>query len=99
MGETLTQRRRVGEDGQIISDLGFRIGKALNPQSEMGCKPLSGPHVADQRKHRPTTCQQSRFRRGVLALASIIGRKGRPGGPVSRVLLCEVPIHRDVARA
>ena len=65
MGETLTQRRRVGEE----------VFRDVKP-CPTGKKKMTVPVEKAPTNHVPAVA----IKREVQALSSIIGRKGRPGG-------------------
>jgi hypothetical protein len=66
MGETLTQRRRVGEDGLRV----------VNPCC--GGRERTVPHQKAPANYVPAAAVKRRGR----ALPGVTGRKGRVGGPV-----------------
>ncbi len=77
MGATLTQQRRV-------SDEGFRVVKLC--QVERNCLVLIPPFIDGTTKgSTANSVPAAAVTRGVQALFGIIGRKGRAGGLISQM--------------
>ncbi len=77
MGESLTQQRRV-------SDEGFRVVSSVKWEEPVKCQyhfALTVPLKEAPANSVPAAA----VIRGVQALLGIIGRKGRAGGPISQM--------------
>ena len=77
MGETLTQQRRVSDEGFRVVKL-CRVGRKTRPQQGRG---LTVPLKEAPANSVPAAA----VIRGVQALFGIIGRKERVGGPLSQM--------------
>ncbi len=77
MGESLTQRRRVDDEGLRV------VESCREGRDDKGDNPLS-PTVPLEEAPANSVPAAAVIRRG-LALFGIIGRKGRVGGSASRV--------------
>ncbi len=77
MGETLTQQRRVSDEGFPVVKL-CRVGRKTRHQQCLG---LTVPLKEAPANSVPAAA----VIRGVQALFGIIGRKERVGGPISQM--------------
>ena len=75
MRESVTQQRRVGEEG-------LRVVNPFQEGRSFGSEQLSGVTVPSEEAPANYVPAAAVIRRG-LALSGIIGRKARVGGPVS----------------
>ncbi len=77
MGETLTQQRRV-------SDEGFRVVNSVKWEENTPCQ-YHGVLTVQLKEAPANSVPAAAVIRGVQALFGIIGRKGRVGGLVSQM--------------
>ncbi len=76
MGETLTQQRRVSDEGFRVVKL-CRVGRTYNA--------VNGIILTVPLKEAPANSVPAAVIRGVQALFGIIGRKERVGGLISQM--------------